>query len=501
MDRKQNKHRSPKAGRLESARFEEAEGFIRKGDVGGAAAILKSVRIPRNADSDFSLNAANLYRRCGMTARALQLTAAHALHGDQLRPATPEILLEYAHCLLQLNAQTSVGRILKDPSLSRHPRTLYLMGLLRMHEWNYPAAIAPLEKYTRLTEPEQYDHWVARLNLLASRIGAKEYEQAFAELEPLQREFERRGFLRLLFNSTELEVQALAAQGLLKKAEAAAAKVSESGLRALGTLDFMYMEKWRLFAQAKKQPQETQRKIRSLRDRALGPGYSELRRDLDLHYYSHKKATKELEWMYFATPSSHYRERILEESRIAVPKAATWSLGAKAKSSPASIDLSAWIREKSFSMPAKTLVALLRDGYREPSLLEIFDSVYSDSYLNPSTFARNVHQLFHRLRSELQKDRLPISIGVDDGRYRLLHVRRPVEILVETLPDSLLKTSFNDDLLATIGIHLKEPRSIREINALLKEPLRSTQLRVQSWRESGLLQITGAGRSTRYRIV
>jgi hypothetical protein len=500
MDRKENKQRSSRARDHVRARFEEVEASIRKGDVGAAIPVLKSIRIPRTADPDLSLTAANLYRRCGMASRALQLAAAHALKGDQLRPATPEILLEYAHCLLQLNAQTSVGRILKDSSLRQHPRTLYLLGLLRMHEWNYPEAIAPLEKFTHLTEPEQYDHWVARLNLLASRIGAKDYDRAFSELEPLQKEFERRGFLRLLFNSTELEVQALAAQGFLKKAESAAARVAESGLRALGTLDFMYMEKWRLFAQARKHPQETQRKIRSLRERALGPGYSELRRDLDLHYYSHKKATRELKWMYFSTPSSNYRERILEESRIEAPTSAIWTFGGKTKSTPASIDLSEWLREKSFSMPAKTLVALLRDGYREPSLLEVFDSVYSDSYLNPATYARNVHQLFHRLRTELQNDRLPIAIAVNDGRYRLVHVRRPVEIVVDTLPDLLLKTSFSDDLLCSLAPHLKEPRSIREINTLLKEPLRSTQLRVQSWREAGRLQVLGTGRSTRYLL-
>jgi len=203
-----------------------------------------------------------------------------------------------------------------------------------------------------------------------------------------------------------------------------------------------------------------------------------------------------LNHVYYGTPFSGYRQKIVREMKesglsasLLAPEYFLDLTGQKAKlgNLKGFMDLDSGansVQPAEFLKTGQSLHSLLRalvqDFYREPSTTDLFSEVYPARFFNLLSSANCVHQLMHRLRNYFLRAHLPVQILERDGLFRLeggLSIRMTrasgvvenpeTKLLVERLKLFFLMSEFSASQAAR---HLKV--SHRSMNRALAEAVK-----------------------------
>jgi hypothetical protein len=486
----------------------DAENLIRAGKRDAARDLLlqlKKVSIPRVRAGEF----ATLARRSGLLDLALQIMAPiirPKTNSDT--PATADELATYAVILLGLGASNEALEILKSAD-SNNTEINLALAFTYINRWDYASAIAHLKKYLALDGPSHYQRMIAKVNLAASYVAKREFEEGRALLAEISEETLANQWALLHKNSLELSAQLAILSANWSEAEIflkRAAQEVELGFN----LDDFFVRKWfAIMAILRDGPSASSLEALSkVRESAVANNHWETIRDCDYHFAISNQDEALAIRLYFGTPFARFRERIIQSSNswLKVPKDYLWTMGGAEGDRRFDVRKGEEIGGSAKLKPGKdlhlALSFLVSDFYR-PFLIGAFHSaVYPGEYFNPVSSPRRVSFLVHRLRAFLKESEIPVSLNVTADGYRLERVADYSFLLTE----QVVETKDQDDVHYQIMLEtLRESFTGKtfataQVSSCLDISERSARYFLNWALEKKKLARNGTGRATRYKF-
>ena len=431
-----------------SSQFDHLDQLIRSGEFLEAKKKLLDIHLSRNASIDERVRCASLWKRIGEPLRAINVLGsmeklAVKSRGDRIR------WLEYADCLVKINALGGASRILDWKDLELEISYLLIKAFYYIHSWDYQNALMSIRIYLQRQDPENYFYFVAKVNELACLAFLELGREARIEAETLLPELKRRGFERLRGNSTEILMQVI-----LQNIPTEERRCLEDLIRAHGKIslieaamiDNIHLQKWSLYQKLAGNKYEAIRGLLNLREQAISNGLSEVVRDIDRTLAS-VTVDEELEnFIYFGTPYPAFLDcfkirkirtpihiNIAKDSGL-IMSSGTKKLRVKKMNT---FQLEDICQELDNSLISKVLLVILRDFYRAPTTVEIFDCVYSNEYFHPLTSLKKVNQLVFRLNEQLRVAGFPFKVVFKRSKYHIEATENITLILHEPVSRTL----------------------------------------------------------------
>jgi len=322
----------------------------------------------------------------------------------------PDILVEFAGCLLEIGAHSESREILRKVE-SRSPRAKFYLALHGFKNWDYDGAAELLTHYLQ-TLPPSYHRHVIRVNLASALVVNRQFEEARALLEKLREDLKKEGHLLLLGNTLEIQSQIdfLAgrhADSLRTLAEA------EKLLSATRNAGWLFVKKWELLNRIKQAGPHAARfagDLEKLKELAAEMSSWETIRDLDYHWGLCTRDSRLLAKVYFGSPVARYRQRVADAAvaeDIDLSAVRQWVWSGSEGASPLNVkslqdlvvggesSLHAWL-------PKRLLLILASDFYAPFRTGQLFAQIFTDEHFNPETSPDRVFQLVSRLKKTLQ---------------------------------------------------------------------------------------------------
>ena len=478
-----------------------AEEALRLGALYLAGKELRSVparRLPRKHLWRF----ANLCRRAQLPELGIGALRRFVRPDRPVRDApTPPEIGEYAACLISLGAVSEGMDLLTEVDGREYPESLLFRSFGFITEWNYAAAIRPLQDYLRVASSD-YQRLVAHVNLSASLISEGLYADARRALDETQKGAQELRAHRLGQNCQELRAQLLVGSGEFQEAEryldSAAWESAESS-----SLDQLLIRKWKAICLLNRiggDLRSASRRLDGVRADAIGNRYWEIVRDCDYHLATRTRDPELWNRLYFGTPFAGYRRRLMREAPPEWHMASEylWHLGPR---SAATFDLQE-LAEDGIRLPVKPGMLLARlldlttsDFYAPFRPGSLFSALFPGEHFNPSSSVARVHILMHRMRKILRPTSL--QIRWEGGSYRLaspkgVRVRIRAEPRFPSRMWALMR-----QLQERLG---GRTFSARDASRALGISLRSANRVIGFGRAQSLLNRQGRGKSVRYLI-
>ncbi len=413
-----------------SSQFQDLDQLIRSGKFLEAKKKLLGMHLSRTTATEDRVTCASLWKRIGEPFRAIKVLGSMEKlelksRGDRLR------WLEYADCLLKINASGGAGRILSRKDLETETGHFLVKAFHHIHSWDYQNALKVLRIYLQRQDPENYFYFVAKVNELACLAFLELGREARIEAEGLLPELKRRGFERLRGNSTEILMQVILqniAPEERRRLEDLIRNHSKISLEDTAMLDNVHLRKWSLYHKLSENQDEAVKGLQTLRDQASSNGLSEVVRDVD-RTLARVTGDEELEnFVFFGTPYPAFLARfnirnITSPIHIDIAKDTgliTRPGGTKLRVKKKNIfNVESICQELDYSLTCKVLIAILRDFYRAPTTVEIFDCVYPAEYFHPVTSLKKVNQLVFRLNEQLLGAGYPFIVAQRKAGYHI----------------------------------------------------------------------------------
>ncbi len=344
----------------------------------------------------------------------------------------------YAQCLERVGANEEAMALLREVDTVLAPRGLFFRALAYMAQWDYAAAVPPLEAYLRAARLDAYQKLVAKLNLSACYAAGARTVQAMTLIrEVLYRT--SLGKLPLLHaNALEVYAQCCYTRKNWDGALRCLSKAEEI-LRQTGTIDALWVMKWRaVVALSSEGPTPAALSLMArVKERAEESRASEVFRDCDAHEAIALKDSARFWKVYFGTPFEAYRAGLLRRYPEAgvPPDSYRWSPALTSASEEVTLDLktgfvpTASRALKPGQLPHRLLLALCQDLYRPVRNAALFTRLYPGDFYRPSSGPARVHETVKRFRRWLSENHVPLSVEEEDGAYRLVF-RGSVGILI-----------------------------------------------------------------------
>lgn len=469
-----------------------------------------------------------LCRRCGMPEQGVRLL--HPLIRPKVRSstaATDAERLEYGASLVQIGVEREGTELLKTVNPQKHPKALLFLGFSKITRWEYLEAIPLFEKFINHSGISTYDRDIGRVNLLTSLVAVDQFEKADRLASDLLRELDPTK-QRLLYSNV---LGSCAEMHLSKKDWRLARhflKKTENLQQKANSFDVLIAQKWDAVLKLKRHGwgRHTQLKMSQLRQKGLESRSWEIVRDCDYQIAREKNDLELLKHVFYGTPFEAYRKRISSESyfdRIIWEPTYLWHLGRNStartceKTQFPILDVingqfkKTQARLKAGQVKQRLLQLLSSDFYQPFGLDAIFDSLFPNTYFNPTSSPVLVHQALFRLRRWLEQNQIPLKIDEQQGRYCLipmadiaLKVYLPDEqkYFESKIPLDRSKALQLKDYFAKLTMNLNEGESFSRVQlaSLLDVSDRTAGRFIQFARELGLIERIHHGPATRYRI-
>jgi hypothetical protein len=481
---------------------------IREGQAQQARKILESLdirRIPRDHAAPF----AALARRSNLPMLGLRILRSW-VRGSERSPvrAAPGEKAEYAACLLRIGATTEAQELLDEVRAADAPESLLFGAFARFKRWEYEESIPLLESYASRADVGEYQKLVARTNLASCLVFAGRTRQARALLRSLLRETRDGGHRLLHGNALEYLAQAAIADRDWAAADACLAR-SHARLQGSGTLDELFVRKWRAVADLLREPrsEEGRQALLSVRAEALRIGHGETLRDCDQYLAISSGDTGLYRHLHFGTPYPSFRRKLAE--RFGSPELTErylWKPGSDPVALPRPGD---WVLDigsppegahaiKPGQLLQRLLAALALDFYQAPRLAALHALIFPGAHYDPRSSPARVHQAIKRLRAAMLDGAWPLRIQEERGSYRLI-ASGEMRIAVERPRPGC---GVLGDTRACRLQSLRSAMGDREFTA--SEAARALGIASRVFQrlasEAGGLVRSGAARSTRYRF-
>ncbi|MCM2279535.1 MAG: hypothetical protein NDJ89_15775 [Oligoflexia bacterium] len=389
----------------------------------------------------FLAELAALCRRSGIPATAVRLL------NPIVRPK-PRVLThptgaekaEYAAALAQLGADREARALLDGLDPRETPQALLYGAFARFPRWDYAASIPLLEAYLAQPAIGPYQRRIGEVNLLAALAAVDEpgeegLRRAEALAERLLRETREEGNLLLQGNTLGLLAQLRIAQGNFGAAREAL-DAAERNLREAGTLDALYIRKWKAIAALGEGSLRAPalEELKAVSAEAASRANWETVRDCDYHRAVAVGDWEALIRLYFGTPYSGYRARIARACaalRAPLPESYVWMPLARPGKKAGRIVIDTLTGEvqlgkfpagaalKTGQVPHRLLAALAKDFYKPQTLPALHAELFPDRYFNPVSSRDVVHQAMKRLRAWLVEVSAPVAVVESRGSFSL----------------------------------------------------------------------------------
>jgi len=424
-------------------------------------------------------------------------------------------------------------------AVKTHPDLYFQLAMGKIRSWDYEGALISLNTLCEIESA--YWKLVCSVNKAACLVHLKRTKGARPFLLDLIRETQEMQTQRLHNNCLELLAQLEIFDS--RPAEAILILQNLKNKHRGPSRENLFCNKWSAFAKALTEPWsvDLQREFDEVRKQATVLGDSETLREIDRMISIKTKDMSLFQKVYFGTTYLTYKNELLEDFKsgfgkdfappstydinIQKTKSKTVKLTVVSfpekkeipKKNSISIDLTKglvqhWeaqqngegkgeLTKKSVAsrkILSAILETLLKDFYRSPTTLEIFESVYPDQYYNPYTSPNRLNQNILRLRNEIKLAKIPLEIVFSDGTYKII----PIESHEVNIRLGKLAVHPQHFELRKILEHLKEEDfQIQHAVKICKIPRRSLVRKLAIAQKEGLVQAFGKGRARRYRVL
>ncbi len=483
--------------------FKNIEEFLRLGKVHEARILLGKIITPRAFSLQKRVELASLWKRAGQPVKALRVLGSPEKVSQRGNVA---FWIEYADCLLKMNAVTGVRRILQNKSLESDSRYFLIKAFSFMHAWDYGKAAENLEIYLQSTKDSDYFHWVAQINLLASYTFLQKKNPSLEVAQKLAQELPARGYHRLMKNSTEILLQ-LSTQELTpaqeKRLSQILSNIQDFEMNESLLLEDIYYTKWRLFKKLRLGATEAVDDLKALRSQLISKPYGEVIRDIDRQLCLYEKDYTRETQICFGTPHEaflrHFQLQVRQQPiEIEIHDG---MIRLDDFSSKATLfDLQSWYAENEAQLPKKLLLAVLLDFYQPPSTVELFDRLYPDEFFDPVTSPRKINQLVFRLNQLLQTQGHGFTVQEKNQGYQIIS-DHPVRFSIDQSPLVLIQMTNSDLILQKIKNHFEGKFSLKDFLDCFPMPRRTAQLKLSELTKLGYLSREGRTNLTTYHVI
>lgn len=484
-------------------RAEEIDALIRAGDGARARDRLAEwarKKIPREALASFAWMA----WRTEMPALGIKaLTTVVRPSHRKVSQASQREKAEYAACLIKLGATDEALTLLAAREMDGLPETTLYRSFALANRWKYSAVIPLLSEYVQVPEISDYQRLIGNINLASALVYEQKFRHADILLAQLLEESRRSGAGFALGKVMELTAGSLLYQRKFKEVERF---IDEAALRLknTGTFDRFSVERWRAVLglyQAPTAP-STRERLTAARRAAAEGGKWETLRDLDRFEAIVTGSASHIAKVYVGTPYASYRRRLLAD----LPKGGenpseyVWRpLPGKAEKT---VDLATGTVIGNSRKPAKIeknsrrlLQILASDLYRPFRLAELHGLLFPREFFNLASSPARIHRAIQRLRKELKRVNLPLTVHTEEGLY-FIRAEAPCALqLTATDADGL-----SPELLLLKRAVAKKNFTLNEAAKVLSLSSRTTLRLLDQGRKDGNLVRDGKGPSTKYRF-
>lgn len=480
--------------------IEQLETLVRSGELARVARALRDTNTKNIARADLARYAqlANRVGQARFTLRVLHPIVRS--DNPAITKPTDAEKLEYA-AALRLNgifreAITLLGEIDRVKTPIVHLRTASCL----MSQWKYAEAIPWLRTFIELSDKNDYQHVIARVNLAAALVCEYQDEEAWHFLTDLVRDTRKAGQNLLCGNSLELMAQLLIRKSRYDKAEQV---LDEASALFTGNTRYeLYLRKWHAVARSQKAG-KVHADLIICRAEAANQMEWETVRDCDLYIAAIGRDIALLNQVYVGTPFDSYRKRVqnLAGSDFTPPKYLVWKthsdstpkrifdvIEGRASDSENGLDRGRLMH--------KTLIHLASDFYRPITLGSAFAELFPGENYAQEGRAERVHQSIRRLRVWFEEQNIPVDVLHSHGNYRL-SFSQEIGILVPTeAPELTVEAVSWKKLKARLP---SKSFSKRDIMAALDCSNASAKRLIKWAVDSGQVQVLGSGPQRKYR--
>lgn len=485
--------------------------LIRTGKFSKARKSLLGLKLSRNMDIEERIEAASLWKRVGEPMRAIKILGSMEKFDSRISPKERKRWLEYADCLLKVNALGGVSRILSNPQFSSETKYHLLRGFYFIHSWDYQNALDSLRLYLGVENPQSYSFYVAQINELACLAFLEKGGESLRLAEQLLPKLSELGYERLLGNSVEILLQ-VTHQSLgiddKNKLQELIHRFSKVSWDDVAILDNLQLRKWKSYAELQRGMPAALESLQELRRISLDKKLSEIVRDVDRMIAQETQSFEKEVFLFFGTPYSaflrHFHlapqkdeiyisRNLTEQSWVILPFDSEKEVVLKKRI----FDVHDFCREQNYSLIARLLLSMFKDFYRAPTTVELFDSIYPEEYFHPISSLRKVNQLVHRLNSVLQETGWKIRIVEQQSEYRMEGVEKIFFRLQEPSSMTLKKdhTSILEEYLRNL---IPRPFQFHEALFITKKKRRTLQLILKHLVDADILNREGRTNKVTY---
>ena len=480
--------------------IQSLESRIRKGLISSVQKELQDLNI-REVPREHVISLANLARRVGLTNKTLSFLNKIVRPENTLQtPATHKEKAEYAVALQKMGAIKEAMDLLKEVDKSIFPEQLLYTSFCLFAQWDYKEALPLLREFVESDELSEYMRTVGRVNLAAALVIAKENDEAEKLLALLEKHAVENELNFLYGNIMELSAQLSVNRNDMNKARG----YLDNALRQFKDFDSpdsLFVHKWLAIVECLEKDKVTDNLHRII-EKASSYGHWETLRHCDLIIATLTGHRDQLEKVYFGTPHTAYRQKILDEVRTPWEPPDHYIYKDKFKNTPRAFDLELGDEQDlSLNLPNgqlihQLLILLFSDLYKPTSLGRLHSYLFDGEYFNPFTSPDRIYQLMKRLKIWLGENQVPVEVHSSSGGY-LPQLTKPYGILIPKDPLPYQATGLGVRKLGRLVGQEFSGKQAREKSGV---KLSSMNRLLNAAMEEGLIEKLGNGPKTRYKI-
>ncbi len=485
---------------------------------------IKSAQIS-NATEEFSkINArtltraeltpyANLARRLGKSNEAIRVLRQFVRPKAKVpMEATSEEKLEYAMALIKLGALNEGIKLVETVDGKQFPDRYLFASFAHISEWQYQEASVLIEKYIEHPEVTEYSVLVAKVNLLSCYIFTGNYDKAETLIQNLlshtDNDVVTKARRTIFLSAAQLHILRKDFNNAQKNIDAAFALMSTQN-----SIDSVVLQKWNWilnvnkFGPLKKYLDE----LKTIRANARNFSSPEALRDIDYQQGLYFSDTKILNHVYFGTPFLSFKEKIkksyqrIHNTPFEPSEEYVWDLSQDIGEKNEVNFLNVQDGANSFSShqlrPGSScqrfLQILARDFYRPLSTYQVHNLLFEESFYNPNSTPKKIHQASYRLNQWLEEANIPATVFMKKSFFYIEQTQK-FSLIIDNKPRSDPRViEFCESLFVEFA---ENWFSSTDASRKLNLPRRTMTLNLKLAADEGLLIKMGAGPTTRFCV-
>lgn len=478
---------------LQAGKIREVQSHLEK---------LEAKKIPREEILDI----ANIARRAGFHRLAFRLLNPIVRPKNKLSPskATPAELVEYGIILFRLGVIEESRRVLLLPEVAACPESKLYLAFNYFGEWDYFTSKNLLLEYSQISSVLPYDRLIGLVNLGQAYVGLDESDNAIKVIKDVIPQAKNGNYNLILGNALQTYAEAL----IDKKEFDEAKKLLKEIEDVIGSSHYRYnMYVQKNLAVIDLHTQGNTKTIDEVRKTAHVKRLHELVRECDLIRAVATKDENLIAKVYFGSPYSAYRERLVRhwKSDLKLEDYYNWDLNpATHKSSEFIFDVRDGVElnsQKSIKKGTsihRLLNVFATNMYKTFKMEALFSQLFPDEPLLLVTSGHRVYDTVNRARNWMAENKFNFYIDETHGEYSL---KSDIKYYLKIPKDPSLSTNVRgahiNEMLRLLGSGFF---TVSDVTRVLEVSVATANRYLKEAIQADLIERSGSGRATKYVV-